>query len=175
MSRRHRDTESVQSLAELVETQTLDEVAPPVIAQPTRSPALKRDYRFKLRPGLFATPFVTLKGIPGDEAEARAELHRWLDAAIVGVECNPIRDPKTLKDIANGRVVFDDGSALQLPEGCNVEQDRDMWNLSLAGKRFMWRVGFAWHRVHMEIEQLNCARDRAKRSEKPKLFPVGAA
>ena len=143
-------------------------------APPSEQPRQKFDYRIKLKPGLLATPFVTLKGLAGDEAEAIAELHRWLDAAIIGVECNPQCDPKTLEDITDGKAKFADGSAVLLPEGLNVEQDRDVWNVSLAGKLFTWRKGFSWNRITMECEQIRCAVDRVKRAEKPKLF-AGAA
>lgn len=152
---------------------TQNETPQEVLMPPTPA-AEKRDYRFKFR-GQFLTPFLTLKGVAGGEAEARAELHRWLDSAIVSIDSTGASsDRKGLESVGDGKAKFTDGSALLLPEGLNVEQDRDVWNVSLAGKLFTWRNGFSWQRISSEIEQFNCAVERAKRAEKPKLFAAGA-
>lgn len=165
--------------AESVTTETAEALADAQAEAPVSERAMplavndKRDYRFKFRGNLFITPFLTIKGIRGGEREAKAELHRWLDAAIVSVESSGQADPKTLADVSPDAAMFSDASLLLLPEGTSVERDGLNWKVGLGNQTKVWRPGFSWHRVRMEIEQLRCALERSRRGEKPRLFAEG--
>ena len=143
-------------------------LAPPIADAGTPSPASapprKHDYRFQMRGRLFAMQSITMQGVEGGVEEARKELHRWVDAAIVGIEANTIRDAKTLRDVANGFALFNDESTLPLPAKAIVKAETNdagkplAWTVTLDGLLKQWRPGFSWNRVRSEIEQLQVVR-----------------
>lgn len=78
------EAEGGVAVAELPDEITHADNLPPIPPVPRQQPVRPAEWRFKLQ-GPWVYPFVVIIGVE-DEAAARAELHRQLDAAILDVQ-----------------------------------------------------------------------------------------
>lgn len=155
--------------------------------------AQKATWRFKLR---YPWPLmdIAIEGVNGGEEEARRELLRQMESAIVSASKFQPPPSRYLEKVANGLAYFSDGSYLPLPDGAVVvgkilainpdtndeyftdagEADPIAWQITVPGmsKRVVtWRRKFGQVRVRQEIEGFRCDRERKRLNEVPKLFP----